>query len=480
MASVVTAPRWLGSVLPVRRLGAWPRFGLCGLAIACMGAGLARNFGTYSTSALLLLLSSAILVALALREGAWERSRPAWVVVVLLSGLGNLLYPLGGLIPSHPAAQVAAAAALAALAAAACVLGPGRGATALLTLGVLSLLGLIAVVLVGTPGSGWSWGIAGIDVFRVVSGATRSLLEGHNPYTPLFHFRQPNAWEHFVYGPAVPVLAAPGLLLGDVRSMSVVAVLATILGLWRLARQGTWAADAHRVVALSLTCPIWVGIVYKSWVDVYLMAGVVWWLALRDRHRRWSAVALGVALLVKPTALLLVVPAFLWSRRGRVEIAVAGLGALMVTTFFAAITGIGTYLFSTVGFQLWTPFRADSLNLAAWLYRVGHLGLPVALPLIPLALGVLAVAWRGRPRCQGDLALQAALLSVSFYLLAKQAFFDYYFDSEVMLLAAIAAAGTPILPGDVRLPWPGSRSWAERELLGRPGRVAAALAPPRA
>ena len=51
------------------------------------------------------------------------------------------------------------------------------------------------------------------------------------------------------------------------------------------------------------------------------------------------------------------------------------------------------------------------------------------------------IAWRGRPRTEGDLALQAAILNIVAFMLAKQAFFNYYFASEVMLLAAMAGAG---------------------------------------
>ena len=42
------------------------------------------------------------------------------------------------------------------------------------------------------------------------------------------------------------------------------------------------------------------------------------------------------------------------------------------------------------------------------------------------------------------------------FAFAKEAAFNYYFASEIMLLAAMAGAGVPLLPGDVSLPWTSS------------------------
>jgi hypothetical protein len=195
-----------------------------------------------------------------------------------------------------------------------------------------------------------------------------------------------------------------------------------------------------------------VGMIHESWVDVYMMAGIAGWLALRRGHRRWSMVLLAAGLMVKFTSLVLIAPAFLWSRRGRVETAVAVVISVAVIVPFALITGVGTFVYSVFGYQLALPFRTDSLNLSAELFRVAHLQLPTAFPLVPLALAAGLIVWRGRPRTEGDLALQAAVLNILAFILAKQAFFNYYFASEVMLLAAMAGAGVALPEADVARP----------------------------
>jgi hypothetical protein len=431
------------------------RLTLCGLAVGTMGLGVMRNFGTtLSHLALLLVLVSSGLALLALRGGRWRQGRGWWMVITLGCGLTNLLWAQH--FPNQTDLQVLFALLLTALTAAAAWLPRGRLS------GVL--LGLAGVSLVGLTAAGTFWGSGNSDVFTALQGAAEALIHGHNPYGPVFSYfvevkpnywamAAPNfVWGHFPYGPIVPILAVPGRLLGDVRVMSMVCVLATVAGLWRLAEQGDAASDAHRVVALALASPLWVGMVRVGWVDVYMMVGIVWWLALRRDHRGWATVALTAGVMVKFTSLVLLLPAFLWSRRGRREIVLAVLCSLVLMVPFALITGVGTFVYSLVGYQLNLPFRTDSLNLAALLYQLTLIKLPTVLPFVPLAVAAALIVWRGRPRTAGDLALQAAILNIVAFILAKQAFFNYYFASEVLLLAAMAGAGLALPEDDLALP----------------------------
>ena len=155
---------------------------------------------------------------------------------------------------------------------------------------------------------------------------------------------------HFMYGPIVPFLSALGWLAGDVR-LGAAALVATFVGLWLLARQGGHRIDAHRVVALAIASPFNVGMVTRGWVEVYIVAGVVLWMALRASRRRLATVFLGVAMLVSPLTLLMVVPAFVWSRRARREVVAAVIGAAVFALPFALITGVGAFLSDIVGFQ---------------------------------------------------------------------------------------------------------------------------------
>ena len=432
------------------------RLTLCGLAVASMGFGVLWTFGQLSHLALLMVLAGSTLALLALWRGRWEQGRGWWVVITAACGLTNLLYAHH--YPANRELQVAFALVLTAAAAAAAWLPSGRRAAALIGVAFLALLGLTA--------SDWPWGSAGVDVFAAVSGAANSVLHASNPYGPVFRYfveaKPQYVFGHFAYGPSVPLLAAIGRLIGDVRVMSVVCIAATVAGLWYLARQGERPSDAHRVAALALASPLLVGMIHETWVDVYMLAGIVGWLALRREHRGWATVALAAGLMVKPTSLILVVPAFLWSRRGRAEIAVEVVGSVAVIVPFALWTGVGTFVYSFIGYQLTLPFRTDSLNLSAFLYQETHLQLPTTFPFIPLVVAAGLVAWRGHPRSEGDLALQAAILNVVAFILAKQAFFNYYFASEVLLLAAMAGAGVALPREDVALP--------EAAELGRAGR----------
>ena len=313
--------------------------------------------------------------------------------------------------------------------------------------------------MLGLTAAAWTWGRDAIDVFRVVSGAAESLLHGRNPYGPIYSVTVKNAshhvLEHFPYGPIVPILAAPGRLIGDVRVMSVVCVAAIVIGLWYLVWQGSHRPDAHRVLAIALAMPLSVGMIHESWVDVNMMVGIVWWLALQRDHRRWAVVALTIGMLAKPTALIILIPWFLWSRRSRVEIVAAAGAAVILALPFALMTGVGGFVYDVIGIQLVTPFRTDSLNLAAWLTDNLHVQFPSLLPVPLLLIATILIAWKGRPRVVTELALQAAILNVVAYIMAKQAFFNYYYISAVMLLVAMAGAGLPLLADDVALPWQG-------------------------
>jgi hypothetical protein len=371
--------------------------------------------------------------------------------LALASGLSNLFYPM--FFRQHAAGQFACAIALGVCAGAAALAPLGRRAAALLLAAGVALLGLMALT--------WTWGNVGIDVFNAVSGATSALLHGHNPYSPTFSFYyEPTPFHgsripgHFEYGPIVPLLAAPGRLLGDVRAMSVVAVAAIIVGLWVLARQGSQRDHAHRLVAVALASPFSYAMVHQSWVDVYLVAGLVWWLALRRTHRGWATVALAVAVLVKPTSLIVLVPAFLWSRRARIEIAVAAAGSVIFALPFVLATGAGAFWYDVIGFQLALPPRFSALTLTSYVYDDFHVVLPSLLPLVALIVAAVLILWRGRPSDEADCALQAAGVVLAGLLVAKWAFFNYYYLADAMLLIAMAGAGVELAADEVARPWP--------------------------
>jgi len=197
---------------------------------------------------------------------------------------------------------------------AACMLRPGRAAMALLGAAFLCLLALMAL--------SWTWGSNTIDVFTAVTGATGALLHGANPYSPIFSFRipqYPGTWPGTSPTDPRPAAGSPRMV-GRRRSRDV---------------RGRAHAHVRRTVAAGATgepsprraprggagdrIAVQRGMVIRSWVEVYIVAGVVLWLALRAAHRRLAIVCLAVAMLIDPVTALLFLPAFIWSRRARFE-----------------------------------------------------------------------------------------------------------------------------------------------------------------
>jgi len=408
-----------------------------------------QAFGVLTDAGLLLVGAAMVMAVVALKNGLRTLSRGWWVATTVIVALTNLLYPhVGAPFSAHPGVEVLLALGLAATAGTACALRPGRAAMTLLGAAFLFLLAMMA--------QAWTWGSNTIDVFTAVTQATGALLHGANPYSPIFSLRIPVfPWympAHFLYGPAVPMLAALGWLVGDVRVTSVVALAATFAGLWLLARQGSHHLDAHRVVALAIVSPFNMGMVIRSWVEVYVVAGVIMWLALRASRRRLAIVFLAVSMLVDPVTALLVLPAFIWSRRARFEVVVAAIGSAIVMLPFALITGVGKFIYDVVGIQLAIGPWPSSLTVTAYVWQTWHVVAPFWLAVAAVLIGVALVGWRGRPAHLGDVAVQAALIFLCAFVFGKFANFDQYYVGAAMLLTGLASVGVAFPAGDVALP----------------------------
>jgi hypothetical protein len=421
---------------------------LAALAVLCLGVTI--RLGTYSPSALELVVLAAMLTAAALRTGGEITIGVLpWAILVGGTAAVVLIYanPLGLPVISW-FAPVLVAAIIAMVAGHLRVIQGIAAAVA-----VAALTGCIVAVL-RSPAPG-------IDVYQSLQGASSALLHGNNPYQPIFSAESPvtpftfmNVPVHFEYLPAAAILTAPGRLLGDVRFMSVVAFIGLIAFAVRLAWQSPERGTRTlRVGALCLALPMTVAIVYFSWVDVFSMAGFAGWLALRGGHRRWAIVFLVITLTVKPVILIAMVPALLWSRRARQEFGVAVLIAAAVSLPFVLMTGIGNFYQDVAGLQAALGFRGDGLTLnAAWYAISGQL--------LPVWFGVVAggaIAWfalRRRPRDLADVLTSGALLSTCAFLLAKWAFLNYYFIPVWLLLLALACRGIPLeeTAADVALP----------------------------
>lgn len=433
-ARALPVPRRLAAMARVARR----REALLLAGIVLLTRGITSNFGNLSTPAILLVLLGLLCTGLAMRaEDGAPLPAAFWGVAVAACAATTL--SLGPAIGS--AAETAAALTLTA-SVAALMLCPRR---AVLPLTLVAGASVIALTVIP-----WSWVDTSFDVRQSVMRAAAALLHGQNPYLTTFvtpdevapHVFVP-VTVHFQYLPGVALLGALGQLLGDVRVTGALAMLGLIAACVALARQAR-ARDPRglRVLALCLALPMTAVMILLGWVDVYSVAGFAGWLALRRRHPRWAVACLALALTIKPTILVALLPAVLWSRRARLETACAVAGAALVILPFAVITGPPAFFQDVLGVQAQLGSRTDSLTLDAWTWALAGTHIPVWFEAL---LGALAAgfALSRRPRSLSDVLLIGAFLSTALLLVAKWAFLNYYFVPAWLLVLALAAQGIP-------------------------------------
>jgi hypothetical protein len=301
-----------------------------------------------------------------------------------------------------------------------------------------------------------TWGFANIDVFQFQQTSSQALLHGQNPYSPIVPSPEivaPGvpAWLqlHFPYGPILPVLEAPFRLLGDIRVLHVLAAVVTAVAVLVLARRaGTLDRSACVVMAFPLTA----GMVLFSWVDVITMATLAVWVVTFRSHPRIATFALVLTLAAKPTTLIAIVPIFFWSIRARRQVIIAGVIAALFVLPFAAITGFSQFYYNVAGVQLAVLPRLDSLTINSYLNAFN-------LPILPFAVSAVIIAattvlvLRRRPNSYGDLLTATAILATVSFLVAKWAYFNYYYICAVLLMLAIAGNNLPLdLPEMIQPP----------------------------
>jgi hypothetical protein len=244
----------------------------------------------------------------------------------------------------------------------------------------------------------------------------------------------------------VVLVSLPARLLGDVR-LTVVALNLSILAAALIWTRRAWPGRNLRpaIAALWVASPFVPFMVLMEWTDSFSVAGLVWWLVLRDRHRNWAIACLAVALASKPSMLPLMVPLLLWVRPVRGELLRATVGAIAIIAPFALWTGTAQFVYDTVGIFADFPTRHDAVNVNGLSIALGHGFLPPSLLLLATVV-VAAVCLARRPLDYGDLLALGAVLMIVVCFFAKQAFFNYYFNAAIALLF-VAGSGR-LVPRD--------------------------------
>jgi hypothetical protein len=315
----------------------------------------------------------------------------------------------------------------------------------------LLIAGVIAVTLTALVAE-WQWGNAQTDVFAEVQGGAAALLHGQNPYSQTYSvflgWAPGQGWPKgqaifgtgaLCYGPMVVLLSIPARLLGDVRVTVVAlnfAILAAIL-VW--ARRGS---GSHRfaptLTALWVASPFVPFMVLTEWTDSFCVAGLAWWLVLRERHRGWATFLLTLGLASKPSVLLLMIPLLFWTREARRELIWAAAATVLIVAPFAIWTGIPQFLYDTVFVFGDLPVRQDGITFDGFAATLGHAFLPGGVLMCGIAIAVAVFTLR-RPRDYGSLLAGGAGLLIVVCFFGKQAFLNYYFIAAMAMLFMVGS-----------------------------------------
>ena len=393
-------------------------------ALFCLCLGDVANLGRYGGLTLIPVTLGMLLAIAAVHAGADPAPRVVWAAGIAALAL------LGGYFAGLPGRLAAALAAL--LLVLALVT---RRHLLLFPAAVAMFLPVFLVV---------PWGRSTIDVWDMLQAAAGALLRGQDPYGPTVSAftaaGRPRLDVHLLYGPSVALLAVPGKLLGDVRLTSVAMFAVLFAAAIAVAR------ERPRIAALCIALPLTEVMIMQAWVDVYFMAALAVWLALRGRSWIAAALVLGAGLATKPLGLAALLPLVVYSRSGRREVAVAAAAAAALVIPFALWTGPAAFYDDTVRVPLQVlPIRSDALTVNALLLSHGRPPLPGWVALAGAAV-VAAVTLYRRPRDLADGLLAAAAITTAGLLLGRNAFFNYYFVPAALLLLALAARGQALDP----------------------------------
>ncbi|HSP65204.1 MAG TPA: glycosyltransferase 87 family protein, partial [Candidatus Deferrimicrobium sp.] len=323
----------------------------------------------------------------------------------------------------------------------------------------LLITGAAAVVLAALIGE-WQWGHAQSDVLVEVQGSAAALLHGQNPYSQPYSvflgWVPGQGWPHgqgvfgaaaLCYGPMVVILSIPARLLGDVRLTVVALNLAILAAILVWTRRGTGSHQfAPTMTALWVASPFVPFMVLTEWTDSFCVAGLAWWLVLRERHRGWATVALTLGLASKPSVLLVMLPLLFWTHEARRELIWAAAATVVIVAPFAIWTGIPQFVYDTVGVFGDLPVRPDGVTFDGLAAILGHAFLPGGILFAGIVVAVAVFTLR-RPRDYGSLLAAGSGLLIVVCFFGKQAFLNYYFIAAMALLFVIGSGS--LRPPDV-------------------------------
>ena len=300
-----------------------------------------------------------------------------------------------------------------------------------------------------------------IDVHWLQQAGARSLANGENPYgivvpnlysvedTLMFFGDERSVLDAYPYPPVSLLVTIAGwLLAGDVRWAFLAAQLLCALFIWRMARKrGHSDRSALGLVGLWLLHPRGLFVIEMSWTEPLMCAtwmGLILAMTGRPRSKpRAVVVAMGLFLSAKQNSIM-VIP-WLMERKWNKTILMGGVLAALACLPFV-IWSLHDFLADVVLFQLRQPFRPDALGLPALIAMITGWQAPTWISLAAWAAGTSWILHRGKIRNESDTIRAWTFTAVTCYfmlfMLAKQAFCNYYYFVGLLMIAA-AATGNP-------------------------------------
>jgi hypothetical protein len=278
-----------------------------------------------------------------------------------------------------------------------------------------------------------------IDVFAFSQESAQLLLKGKNPYVE--KLRDPYQGqasfvvsEHFAFPPAnLYPLTLSYLAFGDVRYLSVAGDLLVALVLYRITR-ARWTSETAELISLAfLFHPRGLYIINFAWTENILLACFALFLLLSLRGKQAAAAATyGYFLSLKQYLLFFFLHWFIVERK--IWRVLLGIGVAVATAAPFIIWDFDSFWEGAILFNVTkTGFREDSLSITSALYPV--MG-PINKSLSVIVGGIVSLCAFGVMRNQGlaGYCRAATLSTFAMFVFGSQAFCNYYYLVGGLLL----------------------------------------------
>ena len=423
------------TVTDTRRRTAWPAD--LALVAAVLMAGSVSRHAVYTAFGVTLLIACVLALAVALWQGAARvaPSRPAVLAALALAVVGQVIKPpYMNVVDRNAMLRAGIYVCIGVTVLAAVLLLSRRRTGAGAVAAVAGLAVAYGLVVVGAKPV--------IDVWPILQGAARGLVDGRNPYDMVFAGVPAGQVNNcFNYLPGTFLVPLPGrLLFGDVRYAEAAVLLAGVAALvWLAARSGR--PGAVPLALLAGTLPGSLYDVQQAWNETIVFgalagAGVL----LAVRRPWWAAACFAVALCTKQHVVLLLPLWALWPAFGLRRAVGAAAGAAAVTLPFF-LWNPGRFWHCVVEFFVDLPARTDSLSV--WQWVPGPLATATVLLLVVAAY---ALVLRGVPRTPGGLLLGSGLVLAAFDLANKQSFLNQWLLTAQLVVAGLALTAATVRP----------------------------------